>query len=420
MSDSFRSSLLPILPAIVRHFGSPGHIYYGPGIRETGKQIIRAFGHAPGGYRQFFAVKACPNPQVLRIMLELGFGFDCSSIAELRLVRSIGAKPIDIMFTANNTGPLEYAEALAYGGCILNLDDISFIPDVPEMPELICFRWNQGPERLGNSIIGNPVDQKYGVPTQHIIETYRQAIHRGAKRFGLHVMACSNCLEDNYFVETVRGLLAIAKRLKQELGIELEFINMGGGVGIPYRPEDKPVDLNWVGNQISDVFREFHQAQGYAPKLLTEFGRLFAPNGVLLLTVINIMQKYKKFVGVDAACTATMMRPAVYYPNGGYHDIVVYNADGRPQELVNVVGPVCENCDQFARDRLLPQLYRGDRLLVQDTLAHCNAMASNYNGHLKPQELMLDNDSVRRIREAQTYDDYISGLDCDPCLLETV
>lgn len=417
--QAFADRLYPHLPAIVDHFGSPAHIYFAPGIRETGQRILSAFGGAPGGYRQYFAVKACPNKAVLRLMLGLGFGFDCSSIAELRLVRSIGALPKDIMFTANNTGPREYAEALAFGGCVLNLDDISFIPDVPVMPDTICFRWNPGPARLtpeGNTI-GKPEDQKYGVPDHVIVEAYRLAQLRGAKHFGIHTMLCSNCLNQDDFVETTGGLCGVGRRLKQHLGISLDFMNIGGGVGNNYRPGEQPVDLAWVGSHINAVLNQFKQDCGYAPKLLTEFGRLFTPNGVLLLTVINRMKKYKTFIGVDAACTATMMRPAVYWPSGGYHGVTVYNADGRPTEVVSLVGPVCENCDQFARDRELPELYRGDRLLVEDTLAHCYAMASNYNGQLKPQELLLDDDGVSRIRTAQTYDNYIEGLDCDPAPL---
>ncbi len=261
MSSSFENRLYPILSEIAEHFGTPFHIYDESGIRETGQSLINAFS-ALEGFREYYAVKALPNPAVLKIIRDLGFGFDCSSIAELILSRQIGTRGEDIMFTSNNTSHEEFMAAADNGGCILNLDDISLLPKVPRIPELICLRYNPGPTRTGNSIIGNPVEAKYGVSDAQIVDAYKFARDLGAKRFGLHTMLVSNELNYEYMVETANMLLEVAERTNETLGIVFEFINIGGGFGIPYRPQDKPLDMITMAEEITALFVDFKNRNG--------------------------------------------------------------------------------------------------------------------------------------------------------------
>ena len=256
MFQSFQNRLFPVLKDIVRHFGTPFHIYDETGIRETGKALINALSEL--NFREYFAVKALPNPRILGIMKNMGFGFDCSSVAELILSRRAGGMGEDIMFTSNNTSHEDFLTAAADRGCILNLDDITLIPKVPEMPELICFRYNPGPRYTdGNEIIGNPAESKYGVSDEQLVYAYSEAQKRGAKRFGMHTMIVSNERNYKYKVLTARLLLEQTERISKELGIRFEFINIGGGLGIPYKPEDKPLDLQTMGKEITELFREF-------------------------------------------------------------------------------------------------------------------------------------------------------------------
>lgn len=418
MSVAFRSRLFPLLPSIIENFGTPFHIYDEVGIRQTAGLLKDAFANFDG-FQEFFAVKANPNPAILHLMDQAGFGFDCSSIPELLLARKIGALGKQIMFTSNNTGPTEFKEAKGHGGCIINLDDPTMIAKVSKpFPELICFRYNPGDRQTGNDIIGDPVNSKYGVPHENIVEAYRLARKRGAKEFGLHTMICSNQLTYGYFGQTVRMLLDVAAMLNSELGIKLEFINIGGGFGIPYKPDDQPIPLKEMASSMKKLFEDsYYKIGGYKPRLFMENGRFITgPHGVLVTRVINRMRKYKEFVGVDACCTSTMMRPAMYYnakhdPWGGYHDISVFKGEDRPLEKVNVVGSACENNDQFGRDRLLPKVTEGDVILVHDTGAHCYAMANNYNGRLRPAELMLlESGEVIMVRRAETIEDYFATL----------
>jgi diaminopimelate decarboxylase len=272
MSADFEQRLYPMLERIVAHYGTPFHIYDETGIRQTGERLKQVFADVDG-FREYFAVKALPNPRVLAIMHAMGFGFDCSSPAELMLSRGIGARGEELMFTSNNTARSEFETAAADGGCILNLDDISLVPKVPVFPELICFRYNPGPRRTGNAIIGNPVEAKYGLTHEQLTEAYRLAMARGARRFGLHAMVVSN--ERNYrsMVQTVQMLLELAESVSAELGIRFDFINMGGGLGIPYRPEDPPLDLAALGVEVTGLFRGFRARNGYAPRLYMESGR---------------------------------------------------------------------------------------------------------------------------------------------------
>ena len=410
MHKDYRDRLFPILPEIVDHFGTPFHIYDETGIRRTGAELKRAFAGIEH-FKEYFAVKALPNPKILEIMQDMGFGFDCSSIAELLLARQVGGKGNELMFTSNNTDLNEFKLAADNGGCVLNLDDISLVPKVPQMPELICFRYNPGPRRTGNSIIGNPAEAKYGVAHHQLLDAYRAAKARGAKRFGLHTMLASNELNFSYMVQTVQMLLEIVQWVSSELNIRFEFINMGGGLGIPYRPEAAPFDLDAMASRITGLFNTFKSQHGYTPGLFMESGRFMTgPHGVLVVKVINRKEIYRTYIGVDA-CMSALMRPAMY---GAYHHIdvlgkPVHNDSGMVE--VDVVGSLCENNDKFAIQRPLPPADEGDLLIIHDTGAHGHAMGFNYNGKLRPQELLLrSNGEVELIRRAETVEDYFATL----------
>lgn len=408
LHDSFKARLYPLLPALAAHFGTPFHIYDEAGIRATGDALTRAFAGAPG-FREYFAVKALPNPHILRIMHEIGFGFDCSSIPELLLSRGVGASGESIMFTSNNTSPQEFAAALEDGGCILNLDDISLLNQLPTLPDLICFRYNPGARRTGNAIIGKPEEAKFGVAHSQILEAYRRAYSRGVRRFGLHTMLVSNERDYRYMVQTAHMLLELADWIGRELDIRFEFINIGGGLGIPYRPEDTPLDIEALGREVAALFGE----SPYAPCLYMESGRyITGPHGALVTQVINRKETYRTYIGVDANMSA-LMRPGMY---GAYHHIEVLNkpADGK-LETVDVVGALCENNDKFAVERPLPRTQPGDLLVIHDTGAHGHAMGFNYNGRLRPKELLLCADgTVKLIRRAETIEDYFRTLDFEP------
>lgn len=415
MSPSYRDRLFPILPQIEANFGTPFHIYDEEGIRQTGMRLRQAFTGLPG-FREYFAVKALPNPRILEIMRTMGFGFDCSSVAELALARQVGANGDDVMFTSNNTSVEDFRAAQDNGGCLLNLDDISLVPKVPRMPETICFRYNPGPRRSGNSIIGNPVEAKYGVAHHQLIDAYRSAMDRGARRFGLHTMLASNERNYAYMVQTVQMLLEVAGWLTAEIGLRFDFINMGGGLGIPYRPEDHPFDLEAMAVEVTALFDAFKTRQGYMPRLYMESGRyMTGPHGALVVKAINRKEIYREYIGVDA-CMSALMRPAMY---GAYHHIEVLGkpADA-PTQSVDVVGSLCENNDKFAIQRALPPIDEGDLLIIQDTGAHGHAMGFNYNGKLRPKELLLRSDgSVEMIRRAETEADYFATLQFTPRLL---
>ena len=412
MGPSFREHLIPILPELDVRFGTPFHIYDEAGIRNTGEQLKTAFRRIEG-FKEYFAVKALPNPHILSIMHDLGFGFDCSSIPELILARKAGGRGEELMFTSNNTSQAEFALAEIQGGCILNLDDISLIPKVPRMPRTICFRYNPGPRRTGNSIIGNPEEAKYGVAHDQIIDAYRMAMGRGACQFGLHTMLASNELNCEYIIQTTQMLLEMVQWIGAELGIRFDFINIGGGLGIPYRPEAQPFNLEALGKGVVQLFEQFRGRQGYAPRLFMESGRyMTGPHGALVVKAINRKEIYRTYVGVDA-CMSALMRPAMY---GAYHHIdVVGKMSEQPTAVVDVVGSLCENNDKFAVQRPLPPIVEGDLLIIHDTGAHGHAMGFNYNGRLRPQELLLRCDGrVELIRRAETVEDYFATLNYEP------
>ncbi|MGD8993336.1 MAG: diaminopimelate decarboxylase [Desulfobacterales bacterium] len=447
ISPEFENRLLPILDEIVNYYGTPFHIYDETGIRQTGNDFIAAFSRL-NGFREYFAVKALPNPHILQIMQDLGFGFDCSSIAELILSRQIGARGEDIMFSSNNTTAEEFKAAGADGGSILNLDDISLIPKVPQMPETISFRYNPGPGRSGNRIIGDPEESKYGVADSQIIGAYKAAMDRGAHKFGLHTMLVSNELNARYMVQTAAMLLEVATRVSKALDIRIQFINIGGGLGIPYKPGQEPLDIFAMAAEIVDLFAAYKAQNGYEPRFYIESGRyMTGPHGVLVTTAINQKDIYRKYIGVDASMAA-LMRPAIY---GAYHHVTVARKQpgerkgsdlpklelhevscrdknyGKPRrssqerrreqrfQKVDVVGSLCENNDKFAIQRLLPEIQDGDRVLIHDTGAHGHAMGFNYNGRLRPKELLLrSNGSVDLIRREETVADYFATLNFAP------
>jgi diaminopimelate decarboxylase len=420
MSKDFEERLFPKLPKIKEYFGTPFHIFDEQGIIENGNKLKQSLTDVKG-FKEYYAVKALPTPAILQIMKKLGFGLDCASPPELVLARQNGFRGEDIMFSSNNTTADIFKAAEADGGCILNIDDISMIAKVKDFPELICFRYNPGERRTGNELIGIPVEAKYGLRHDQVIPAYREAIKRGAKRFGLHSMIISNERNYHYMVETVRMLLDVIDEVSQELKIKFEFFNISGGIGIPYRPEDNVFDMTAFVRETKEHLRQFEQKHGYTPRLFMECGRFVTgPHGVLVATVTNRMSKYREYVGVDAATMSSNPRPAIY---GAYHHITILDPSGKPkhggEEVVDVVGPLCENSDKFAKQRLLPKTVEGDIMVQHDTGAHAPAMGGNYNGWLRPQQLLLRADnSVELIRRGETIEDLFATLTFKPKVMK--
>ena len=398
---------------IIRHYPTPFFLYDEGGIRQNARRLNAAFGWCDG-FKEYFAVKATPNPYILKIAKEEGFGADCSSLAELELAERVGITGENIMFTSNDTPVAEYIRAKALGA-ILNLDDITHVRYVEEcaggLPELICFRYNPGPLRGGNTIIGEPQEAKYGLTRPQLFEAYASARKKGSKRFGLHTMVASNELNLEFFVETARMLFDLAVDLVEKLGVRLEFVNLGGGIGIPYRLEQKAVDLEALGQAVKALYDERIRAAGLHPlRIYMENGRcITGPYGFLVTRAIHEKHTYKKYIGVDA-CMANLMRPGMY---GAYHHITVLGKEQAPaNSMVDVVGSLCENNDKFAIDRMLPNVEIGDILAIHDSGAHGHSMGFQYNGKLRSAELLLREDGkVQQIRRAETIDDYFATLD---------
>ena len=412
MSSDFKKRVFPNLKKIADHFGTPFHIYDETGIRQTGAAVINAFSKIKG-FKEYFAVKALPNPAVLALMKEMGFGFDCSSAPELTLSRMVGGRGSDLMFTSNNTSDAEFKKALSEGECILNLDDITLINKTPKIPDLICFRYNPGPRRNGNSIIGNPVESKYGVAYDQLEAAYVKAKSKGASKFGLHTMLASNELDYTYMVETAGMLLEQVERISARINAAFDFINIGGGLGIPYRVEDRPLNLKAMADEITSMFDDFKSKNNWVPKLYMESGRFMTgPHGILVARAVNRKEIYRTYVGLDASMSS-LMRPAMY---GAYHHIDVLGKEDAPKtKFIDVVGSLCENNDKFATQRSLPHIDDGDLLCIHDTGAHGHSMGFNYNGKLRPKELMLRFDgSVDLIRREETEADYLATLAFEP------
>jgi len=418
MSPEFKNRLAPILNKIVNTFGTPFHIYDETGIDQTCNALNSTFEKIEG-FKEYFAVKALPNPAIMTLLKAKGFGFDCSSIPEITLSRNIGSKGDDIMFTSNNTSVRQFEAAMDQGGSILNLDDISLISKLPQIPELICFRYNPGARRTGNKIIGNPMEAKYGVTHDQVLGAYKRALDLGIKRFGIHTMLASNELDYTYMVETADMLLAIIQEIHATLGIRFDFINIGGGLGIPYTPDTPQFNLAAMAEGITRSFGAFKEQNGWVPKLYMESGRyITGPHGALVTSVINHKETYRNYVGVDASMSA-LMRPGMYE---AYHHIHIHGKeDAGPLKRVDVVGALCENNDKFAIQRDLPATAEGDILVIHDTGAHGHAMGFNYNGHLRPKELLLKKDgSVELIRRAETMEDYFATLNFEPKTMAAV
>jgi len=402
------------LEAVAAKVPTPFHIYDEPAMRKNAQAFRDAFAWVPGGFTNYYAVKALPNPHVLNALKAEGMGGDCSSLAELKLCAAVGITGDRIVFTSNDTPANEYVEA-ARLGAIINLDDISHIAFLEKslggrLPEMLCFRYNPGPLKEGNVIIGKPEEAKYGFTRDQLFEGYRILRDKGVKRFGLHTMVASNELNPDYFVETAQMLFDLVVELNRELGIRFEFLNLGGGIGIPYRPEQTAVDLAYVGEKIRAVYEKTIVANGLGPiRIAMECGRMVTgPYGYLVSRVLHKKAIYKNYVGLDA-CMANLMRPGMY---GSYHHISVPGREQAPRKVYDVTGSLCENNDKFAIDREIPDPEIGDLVVIHDTGAHGHSMGFNYNGKLRSAEVLWQGDGQwKLIRRAETYADHFATLD---------
>lgn len=400
---------------IVKTYPTPFHIYDEKGIRENAKAVQEAFAWN-NGFKEYFAVKACPNPFLIQILHEYGAGCDCSSMTELMMSNALGINGHDIMFSSNDTPAEEYKYCAEVGG-IINLDDITHIEFVEKilgkLPETMSCRYNPGGVfRMSNGIMDNPGDSKYGFTTEQLFEGYRILREKGVKHFGIHAFLASNTVTNEYYPELARQLFEVAVQIKEQIGVKLEFINLSGGVGIPYTPEQTGNDIRVIGEGVRKVYEEVLVPAGMEDvAIYTEMGRfMMGPYGALVTQAIHEKHTHKEYIGVDA-CAVNLMRPAMY---GAYHHITVL---GKEEETCDhkydVTGSLCENNDKFAIDRMLPEIEIGDYLVIHDTGAHGFAMGYNYNGKLKSAELLLKEDgSVQLIRRAETPQDYFATFDC--------
>ena len=408
------------LDEIVKTYPTPFHIYDEKGIRENVKALQEAFSWNKG-YKEYFAVKATPNPFLIKILQEYGCGCDCSSKTELMLADALGfggAGKDDIMFSSNATPAEEFVLADQIGG-IINLDDFTHIDflekTLGKLPETISCRYNPGGVfKISNSIMDNPGDAKYGFTNEQLFEGFRILKEKGVKRFGMHAFLASNTVTNEYYPMLARILFETAVKLKEEVGVELSFINLSGGIGIPYTPEQKPNDIHLIGQKVKEVYDEILvPADMDDVAIFTELGRfMLGPYGHLVTTAIHEKHTHKEYIGCDA-CAVNLMRPAMY---GAYHHITVMGKENEPcDHKYDVTGSLCENNDKFAIDRMLPKIDIGDFLVIHDTGAHGHAMGYNYNGKLKSAELLLKEDgSVQLIRRAETPEDYFATFDfCD-------
>lgn len=400
------------LERITERFPTPFHIYDEKSIRENARELIRAFSWNPG-FKEYFAVKANPNPFIRKILKSEGFGTDCSSFPELLLSAKAGITGEEIMFSSNDTPAYEFKKARELGA-IINLDDISHIPFLEKtcgIPDVISVRYNPGKLRDGSFIMGNPEDVKYGFTREQIFTGLLQLQQKGVKRFGVHTFIASNELNPDYFVDTANMLIDLALEIMKKLNIRLEFVNISGGIGIPYKPDDKKVDLMYVGDQIHKSYDENINGTPLHPlSLFMECGRaITGPYGYLVSRVLHKKEIYKTHIGLDA-CMANLMRPGMY---GAYHHITVPGKEEMEHNhIYDVTGSLCEPIDRFAVDRKLPEIEIGDLVVIHDTGAHGHAMGFNYNGKLRSSELLLrENGEVIEIRRAETVDDYFATLD---------
>ena len=401
------------LKEITKTYPTPFHIYDEKGIRENARLLKKAFSWNPG-FKEYFAVKAEPNPYIMKILKEEGCGADCSSLTELMLSEAVGLTGSEIMFSSNDTPAGEYTKARELGAYI-NLDDytmIDFLEQECGIPETICCRYNPGGVyTVSNGIMDNPGDAKYGMTKEQITEAFRRLMKLGARHFGIHSFLVSNTVTNDYYPTLARTLFTLAVELKEKTGADITFINLSGGVGIPYHPDQKPNDIMVIGEGVRKAYEEILAPAGLGnTAIFTELGRfMLAPYGHLVTTAIHEKHIYKEYIGVDA-CAANLMRPAMY---GAYHHITVMGKENMPcDHMYDVTGSLCENNDKFAIDRMLPKIDMGDILVIHDTGAHGFAMGYNYNGKLRSAELLLKEDgSVQMIRRAETPKDYFATLD---------
>ncbi len=403
---------LAFIQDVASRFPTPFYLYDERAIRENARRLTAAFDWCET-FREFFAVKATPNPYLLEILGEEGFGGDCSSMMELLLCEATNITGDRIMFTSNDTPVADFVKARELDAMI-NLDDISHIDYLKEhagLPTTLSFRYNPGPARQGNAIIGTPEEAKYGLTRDQLFEGYARLREMGVETFGLHTMVVSNELNVDTFLETARMLFELAVELARQIDIRLDFVNLGGGIGIPYRPDEAPVDLEQVGCGVEALYDQMIRPAGLHPlKIFMENGRMVTgPYGYLITEAIHQKNIYKNYVGVDA-CMSNLMRPGMY---GAYHHITVLGKEAAPHDQVyDVTGSLCENNDKFAIDRPLPQIDRGDFLVIHDAGAHGHSMGFQYNGKLRCAELLMRADgSVVPIRRAETAADYFATLD---------
>ena len=398
---------------MIKKYPTPFHLYDEKGIRENARKLYQAFSWNKG-FKEFFAVKATPNPTILRILKEEGCGTDCSSLTELMMSDKLGFTEDEIMFSSNDTPAEEFILAKKLGATI-NLDDfthIDFLEKTAGIPEKICCRYNPGGTfSISTTIMDNPGDAKYGMTKDQIIEAYRILKGKGVKRFGMHAFLASNTVTNDYYPVLARTLFEVAVEIKEKTGVKLDFINLSGGVGVPYTPDKEPNDILAIGEGVRKVYEEILVPAGMGDvALYTELGRfMLAPYGHLITTAIHEKHTHKEYIGVDA-CAVNLMRPAMY---GAYHHITVLGKENEPcDHKYDVTGSLCENNDKFAIDRMLPKIDMGDVLAIHDTGAHGFAMGYNYNGKLKSAEVLLCEDgSTKLIRRAETPDDYFATLD---------
>lgn len=403
------------LDEIVKTYPTPFHIYDEKGIRENAEALKEAFAWNPG-YKEYFAVKATPNPFLIDILRDYGCGTDCSSKTELMLSRAMGIKGEDIMFSSNETPASEYEYAYQLGATI-NLDDFTHIDflekTLGKLPETLSLRYNPGGVfKISTSIMDNPGDAKYGFTTEQLFEGYKLLKQKGVKRFGMHAFLASNTVTNEYYPTLAKTLFETAVQIKEQVGVSLSFINLSGGIGIPYKPDQEPNDIRVIGQRVKEVYEEVLVPAGLGDvAIYTELGRfMMGPYGHLVTTAIHEKHTHKEYIGCDA-CAVNLMRPAMY---GAYHHITVAGKEDEPcDHMYDVVGSLCENNDKFAIDRMLPKIEIGDLIVIHDTGAHGFSMGYSYNGKLKSAELLLKEDgSVEQIRRAETPKDYFATFDC--------
>lgn len=403
------------LKALVKKYPTPFYLYDEKAIRENMREFTKAFSIFPS-FREFYAVKACPNPYILKILAAEGCGADCSSLPELMLSKMSGIEGKKVMFTSNETPAEEYRYAFKEGN-IINLDDITHIEYLKKalggkLPETMCCRYNPGPAKHGcNSIIGKPEEAKYGMTREQILEAYKIMKAEGVKHFGLHTMVASNELNPDFFADTAKLVFELAAEIKEKDGVRIEFTDLGGGLGIPYRPGQKKVDYNEIAQKIRKLYDEIIVPAGLDPlEICWECGRpITGPYGWLVSTAIHEKHIYREYIALDS-CMADLMRPGMY---GAYHEVSVSGKENAPKDRVyDVVGSLCENCDKFAIQRPLPEINIGDLVIIHDAGAHGRAMGFNYNGKLRAGEILMREDgSFVQIRRRETVDDLFATLD---------